>query len=99
MIVEETNFNLIAHHRSKDIAYVTHYQQLMNWGNQLVRKKVPPDKITLIGFSRGGEITAHAANNLKINVNVILLRTCWDGGITSDRLITLTGNFFQFMKP
>jgi hypothetical protein len=50
---------------------------LSNDVKKLISLGVKPRNISLVGFSRGGEITILASNDLQnLNVNIILLASC-----------------------
>jgi hypothetical protein len=76
-LAKEANFHLIAHHRPANTDF-NHYTRLLTAQvRQLMSAGVPPSNITLIGFSRGGNLTVHAAKRLHNNqLNIVLLGTC-----------------------
>jgi len=51
--------------------------ELANDVNRLINKGVNPENVSLVGFSRGGEITIMASNHLKSQkVKIALLASC-----------------------
>ena len=93
------NYHLVAHHRPKNTEIGPYVERLSAWVGLLVSKGVKPERITLIGFSRGGEITARAANELRpLPINTVLLATCWKGGVQDDREIKLSGRFLSIFE-
>lgn len=92
----EERFQLIAHHRPESTEVLAYVDQLVTWVNLLVAAGVPARKITLIGFSRGGELSARAASALKpLPINTILLATCWGQGVQTQDRITFAGRFLS----
>jgi hypothetical protein len=73
-------FNLIAVQRKKNIAIEQHVQQLETWVHQLIAAGVKPTHITLVGFSRGGQLTAMASGRLaSVGINTAILAICSQG--------------------
>lgn len=98
-LAEDSDFNLIAHHRPKNTEIDAYAKQLASWVERLVTAGVEPTNITLLGFSRGGEITAYTSSSLKhLNVNTILLATCWPTGVQSRPTITFGGHFLSVFE-
>ena len=95
-LIEDSDFNLIAEHRPKNTEIAAYSRKLVSWVEALISNGVAPANITLIGFSRGGELTAYASNKLeKSNINTVLLATCWPGSIQSKSKVTFGGNLLS----
>jgi pimeloyl-ACP methyl ester carboxylesterase len=98
-LAENNTFVLIAHHRSENTDLPSYVERLKSWVRKLVEAGVEPNRITLVGFSRGGQITALAASQLKpMNINTALLATCWEGGVQDQSSITLSGRFLSIYE-
>ncbi len=79
-LFEGGGFNLIAYHRPKDVELGPSASLLESWVRKLVAAGVRPSHITLVGFSRGGQITAHASSRLSdLGVNTAILAVCYEG--------------------
>lgn len=73
-------FNLIALHREANLPFEQHTGVLKNWIYSLLDAGVPASNITLIGFSRGAQISAKVASDLReININTVLMAVCIGG--------------------
>tara|TARA_R110002096_G_scaffold398424_3_gene594543 strand:+ start:1686 stop:2357 length:672 start_codon:yes stop_codon:yes gene_type:complete len=93
------NFHLVAHHRPRNTEVGPYVVQLQSWVRRLVLEGVKPERITLIGFSRGGEFTALAASELRpLPINTVLLATCWDHGVQDEPGIKLAGRFLSIFE-
>jgi hypothetical protein len=93
------DYHLIAHHRPENTEVVPYVERLVNWVELLVSKGVNPERITLIGFSRGGEITARTASELRpLPINTALLATCWEHGVQDEQAIKLSGRFLSIFE-
>lgn len=76
-LARDADFHLIAHHRPANTDFNQYTRLLTAQVRQLMSAGVPPSNITLIGFSRGGNLTAHAAERLhNSQLNIVLLATC-----------------------
>jgi hypothetical protein len=76
-LAEDADFHLIAHHRPANTDFTQYTRLLAAQVRQLMSAGVVPSNITLIGFSRGGNLTLHAAQRLHNNqLNIVLLGTC-----------------------
>ena len=70
-------YNLVAYHRAKNTKPREFARKLAADVNLLIKHGVKPGDISLVGFSRGGEITILASSYIKSNdINIILLATC-----------------------
>jgi dienelactone hydrolase len=57
-------FHLVAYHRPKDTQPEVYIGMLESWVRRLLAAGVAPGRITLVGFSRGGQLTAAASSRL-----------------------------------
>jgi pimeloyl-ACP methyl ester carboxylesterase len=72
---------------------------LESWVRRLVQAGVPPSRITLIGFSRGGQITARAASGLRdLGINTAILAMCWKGDVVDFPSLVLGGRLFTIYE-
>ena len=93
------HFNLIAEHRPKNTDIPSYTQKLVQWVNQLIASGVPPANITLIGFSRGGELTAYASSEIRnLGINTILMATCWRDSVQTKSDVVFGGNFLSVFE-
>lgn len=77
-LVKGENWILLGEHRTRETDVHLYSDQLVTWVQSLVKAGVKPDRITLIGFSKGGIITSLAASKLtQFDVNTVLLASCW----------------------
>lgn len=96
--LDDDSYTLIAHHRPKGINPVKYASRLANEVTHLITAGVPPEKITLTGFSRGGAITILASNALQNSrVNVVILAGC-AGFINRNRDIQLYGRVLSIYE-
>jgi Phospholipase/Carboxylesterase len=94
-------FNLIAVQRKKGLDFDTHANQLESCVHQLLKAGVKPSRITLVGFSRGGQITAVAASHLASEgINTAILAICQEGDFAPDSgpPLVLGGNFLSIYE-
>lgn len=93
------DFNLIAHHRPAGTDTDEYADLLVAWVHTLVGSGVQAGNITLIGFSRGAQITLKAAGQLsQLGINTAVMGVCFDGDFPSDPPILLTGNVFSIYE-
>jgi hypothetical protein len=100
-IFEGGRFNLIAVLRQKNVEFHTHAKQLESWVRQLIAAGVKPTRISLVGFSRGGQLTAYASSHLvSRGINTAILAICMDGDfdVSPDPPIVLGGNFLSIYE-
>lgn len=98
-LFEGGSFNLIAFQRPKDADFVPQSELLESWVRRLVDAGVEPSRITLVGFSRGGHLTAHAAARLApLGINTAVLGACIDGDISAKPSLVLGGNFLSILE-
>ncbi|QCU74341.1 alpha/beta hydrolase [Pseudoalteromonas distincta] len=75
--ISSNNYNLIAYHRIQNTNPKTFALKLTNDVKKLITLGVKPQNITLLGFSRGGEITILASRHIQNpDINIILLASC-----------------------
>ena len=94
-------FNLIAVQRKKDQPFETHVSQLESWVHQLRAAGVAPSRITIVGFSRGAQITGVASGHLVAEgINTALLAICSDSDFVDDSgtPLALGGNFLSIYE-
>lgn len=94
-------FNLIAVQRKKNVAFESHVSQLESWVHRLRAAGVAPSRITLVGFSRGGQLTAVASSHLaNEGINTAILAICSDSDFVDDPMtpIVLGGNFLSMYE-
>jgi hypothetical protein len=94
-------FNLIAVQRKKGVEFENHVNQLETWVHRLLDAGVKPSRVTLVGFSRGGQITALASGHLASEgINTAILAICTDGdfAVDSGPAIVLGGNFLSIYE-
>jgi hypothetical protein len=92
-------FNLIAYQRPKDADFDTYVETLDSWVRSLLRAGVAPSRITLVGFSRGAQLTAAASADLAtVSLNTALLAICDNGDVEHDPPLILGGNFLSIYE-
>ena len=94
-------FNLIAVQRKKGVEFENHVNQLETWVHRLLEAGVKPSRVTLVGFSRGGQITALASGHLaSLGINTAILAICTHGdfAVDSGPAIILGGNFLSIYE-
>jgi len=91
-------FNLIAFQRPKssDDAYA---ETLKSWVRRLLDAGVKPSRITLVGFSRGAQLTALASSDFaSVRINTALLAICEDGEVLGAKGLILGGNLLSIYE-
>jgi hypothetical protein len=92
-------FNLIAYQRPKNADFDTQVRLLESWVRRLRAAGVKPTRITLVGFSRGGQLTAVAAGHLAVEgINTAILAICQNGDFDITPPVTLGGNFLSIYE-
>jgi Phospholipase/Carboxylesterase len=92
-------FNLIANQRPKNVEFATHVDTLKSWVQRLLKAGVKPSRITLVGFSRGGQLTAYASSTLASKgINTAILAICEDGDLVQDPPLILGGNLLSMYE-
>jgi Phospholipase/Carboxylesterase len=100
-IFEGGGFNLVAVQRKKNLEFKAHAMQLESWVRRLIAAGVKPSRISLVGFSRGGQLTAYASSHLALEgINTAILAICMDGDfdVSPDPPIVLGGNFLSIYE-
>jgi hypothetical protein len=91
-------FNLIAYQRPKSLDD-TYADTLKSWVRRLLAAGVEPSRITLVGFSRGAQLTALASGGLASEgINTALLAICEDGDVSQAPGLILGGNFLSIYE-
>jgi pimeloyl-ACP methyl ester carboxylesterase len=84
-IFESGGFNLVAPQRPKDPDYNNYVTTVESWVHRLLHAGVKPSRITLVGFSRGGQLTALISSRLaQEGINTAILAICEDGDFVSE---------------
>lgn len=88
----DESYHLIAYHRPKNTQPYVFAKKLADDVKALHSRGVPFENITVLGFSRGGEITAIASHYVaSTKLNTIILAAC-AGILKQDKAITVYGN-------
>ncbi|MEZ4587299.1 MAG: alpha/beta hydrolase [Gemmatimonadales bacterium] len=78
-LVSGTDWELISKQRPLEADVDLSADEIVGWVRGLITAGVPSHRITLIGFSKGGGITALASSRLRdLHLNTVLLATCWE---------------------
>ena len=92
-------FNLIGYQRPKNSDAIKYVDTLKSWVRRLLDAGVKPDRITLVGFSRGGQLTAYASSDLATaGINTAIFAICEDGDIERDPPLVLGGNLLSIYE-
>ena len=92
-------FNLIAYQRPKNSDFDAYVGTLESWVKQLLSAGVTPSRITLVGFSRGAQLTAFASADLgSVGINTALLAICEGGDLHRDPPLILGGNLLSIYE-
>ena len=92
-------FNLIAPQRPEHPDYQQYIASLESWVKRLLAAGVEPRRITLVGFSRGGQLTAVASSRLRREgINTVILAICEKGDFENDPPLVLGGNFLSIYE-
>lgn len=98
-LFSEGGFNLIAYQRPKNTDVGAYVETLTSWVRRLVSAGVRPSRITLVGFSRGAQLTAYASSDLEsMGINTALLAMCEGGDIHRDPPLVLGGNLLSIYE-
>ena len=98
-LFEGGGFNLIAPHRPKGADYDRYVGTLESWVRQLLKAGVKPLHITLVGFSRGGQMTASASSRLAAQgINTAILAICSNGDFVRDQPPILGGHLLSIYE-
>jgi dienelactone hydrolase len=97
-LFSEGGFNLIAYQRPKS-ADDSYADTLQSWVRRLLDAGVKPSRITLVGFSRGAQLTALASNSLaSAGINTALMAICEDGEVSHAPELNLGGNLLSIYE-
>jgi hypothetical protein len=97
-LFKDGGFNLIAYQRPKS-ADDSYADMLQSWVRRLLDAGVKPSRITLVGFSRGAQLTALASNGLAdAGINTALLAICEDGEVSHAPGLHLGGNLLSIYE-
>lgn len=83
---------LISEHRAKNTDPFVHAKKLASQVKTLIDEGVAPENITLVGFSRGGFITAIASNYLKNKDLKFIIQAACTSGLAKRSEIKLFGH-------
>lgn len=98
-LFRDAGFNLIADHRPKDTDAHAYARVLETWVRRLIAAGVEPTRITLVGFSKGGYLTAFAADRIRdARINTVLLATCLDGDVKGPAPLRLSGTLLSIYE-
>jgi hypothetical protein len=96
-LFSEGGFNLIASQRPKNSDDTL--DTLKSWVRRLLDAGVKPSRITLVGFSRGAQLTALASSDLaSVGINTSLLAICEDGDVSQTPGLLLGGNLLSIYE-
>jgi hypothetical protein len=89
---------VIAPHRASGLAAEESAQRIQEGVRRLVAAGVKPSRITLVGFSRGGFVTALASSRLAdLGINTAIMAICVQG-FPSTQPMTLAGNVLSIYE-
>jgi hypothetical protein len=98
-LFRDGGFNLIAYQRPKNADFNGYVDTLKSWVKRLLEAGVKPSRISLVGFSRGGQTTAYASSDLASSgINTALLAICEDGDFERDPPLVLGGNLLSIYE-
>ncbi|MEM5552893.1 alpha/beta hydrolase [Pseudoalteromonas neustonica] len=91
----DSSYHLIANHRPAKTDPFKYAEQLAKQVTKLLKNGVPSSNISLVGFSRGGFITAIASSNLKnMDISFVILAAC-TSGLAKRAKIAIYGHLFS----
>jgi hypothetical protein len=92
-------FHLVAHHRPANTDFAAYVATLESWVGRMIDAGVPASRITLVGFSRGAQLTVVAASRLRAaGINTALLAVCIEGDFSSDPEVELGGRVLSIYE-
>jgi pimeloyl-ACP methyl ester carboxylesterase len=98
-LFREGDFNLIAHHRPANTNFSEYVSTLESWVRQLLAARVKPGRITLVGFSRGAQLTLYASSRLEAaGINTALMAVCPEGGFGGEQPLALGGHVLSIFE-
>jgi hypothetical protein len=93
--LSDPSYHLIATHRPAKTDPFKYAKKLAGQVNQLIENGVYAKNISLVGFSRGGFITAITSSYLENkNVNFVILAAC-TSGLAKTEEVTIHGHLFS----
>jgi predicted esterase len=93
------NFNLISHQREKNTEMKPYIDKLESWVRGLMEAGVPASRITLVGFSRGGHLTAYTSGRLaQVGINTAIMGACRNGEIPREPPLELGGHVLSIYE-
>jgi len=96
--LSDKNYHLIAYQRPKNTNPHAYAKKLVTDINQLVELGVPTKNIALVGFSRGGEITALASHYSRDNhIKVVIMAAC-AGILKAEPNIDVVGRIYSIYE-
>ena len=96
--LSDADYHLIATHRPAKTHPLEYAKSLANQVNKLITSGVPAHQIALIGFSRGGFITAITSSYLKnSDVNFVILAAC-TRGLANRKEVTIHGHLLSIYE-
>jgi len=97
-LVSGTDWELISKQRPLDADVDLSADEIVGWVRGLMAAGVPSHRITLVGFSKGGAITAVASSRLRdLGLNTVLLATCWES-MTADSSLQFGGQLLSIYE-
>jgi hypothetical protein len=97
-LFSQGGYNLIAYQRPKN-SDDTYVGLLKSWVRRLLDAGVKPRRITLVGFSRGAQLTALASSDLASEgINTAILAICEDGDVSQASGLILGGNLLSIYE-
>ena len=96
--LQDKAYHLIAYHRPKNTLPRKFAKKLAGDIHRLVKQGVPYKNITVLGFSRGGEITALVSSYVASkHMNTVILAAC-SGWLMKDESIKLYGKVLSIYE-
>lgn len=96
--LSDPQYNLISYHRPAKTVADEFAEKLATDVRKLIKAGVKPQNITLLGFSRGGEITLLASDKLRLDkINTILLAVC-GGFVKKHKEYKAFGNVYSIYE-
>lgn len=96
--LSDESYHLIAYQRPKNTNPHTYAKKLVTDINKLIEFGVPTKNIALVGFSRGGEITALASHYLRDNhIKVVIMAAC-AGLLKAEENIDVVGHIYSIYE-
>jgi hypothetical protein len=98
-LFSDGGFNLIAYQRPKNTEVDAYVNTLGSWVRRLLDAGVAPSHITLVGFSRGAQLTGYASGDLaSAGINTALMAICEDGDLQREPPLMLGGNLMSIYE-